>query len=554
MNDHGIEYRDYQEAARNAAFDRFTCEGLEDSSSLVVMPTGTGKTVLAGMCVERAIEFGWKTLFIAHREVLIEQAENTMSRFGFNVAREMGAADARKHAATAGDPDVVVASIQTMQDDRLMRWEPGYFRQIITDECHRSLSDSYTKLFNWFGGYHLLGITATPRRGDERNLGARYKKKVYEYPLRQAIQDQWLVPIRTRECRVQIDLRGLKLSGGDFSPGDLSDRIGPKIEALARAFLKEVGKRPFVFFAPDVGSAMAFADVVNAIDAKDGTGVKARYVAGVGGNFGMSKAERKANLAGFNAGECQGLVCNELLVEGWDCPKVEAVGIGRPTKQQYRFMQMVGRGTRPSPATGKVDCLVVDFDWETDADCKDICSTVDIFDDGSVDEEVFAIARSLANSAAADGDDVDPLELIEEAERIIRTRRRFGIVLTGKEAAYAAVDYDPVGVAKLLDIKLNRKYDLDKRGDNPASQRQLSFLRGLGLTAPDGLSKWGASKMIDKIQKRKEQGLASVGQVKVLLSSGVNEAIARQMTGVAAGSAITEIVATKPKTQTRLFT
>lgn len=547
MSEHGIDFREYQIEARDAAFARFTTEGLEDDSALIVMPTGTGKTVLAGMCVEQALEYGWKTLFIAHREVLIEQAESTMARFGFSVAREMGVADARKHAATVGEVDVVVGSIQTMQDDRLMRWNPKEFGLIIIDECHRSLADGYTKLLNWFEGYHLLGITATPRRGDERNLGARFKKKVYEYPLSKAIQEQWLVPIKTRQCKVAIDLRGLKMGGGDLATGDLEERIGPRIEACARGFLKEAGTKPFVVFTPDVGSAMAFAQVCTDL------GTPTKYASGSGGNFGMPKHERKANLAAFNSGECQGIVCCELLIEGWDCPKVEAVGILRPTKQQYRYMQMVGRGTRRSPETGKTECLVIDFDWETDADCKDLCSTVDLFDDGSLDEEVFAVARQLAKAAAADGEDIDPLELLDEADRIIRTRTKFGIKLSGKQEEYAVLEYDPVGVSKLLDIKLNRKYDIDKKGNNPASDRQLSFLRSLGITAPESLSKWGASKMIDRLMKRKEKGMASVGQVQALLSSGVKDELARTMSNAEAVDAIVQINSTKPKSQQRLF-
>lgn len=413
MRSHGIDYRGYQCEARDAAFGEFA-EGAD--STLIVMPTGTGKTVLSGMCIEEALDtHGRRALFLAHREVLIEQGHKTLSAFGFDCSIEMGQNDARKQAAILGRSEVVVGSVQTLQDDRLMRWEPNSFGLIIVDECHRALADSYTKIFNWFRDYWLIGITATPRRGDDRNLGSRFRTKAYEYSLRRAIADRWLVPIRTRECQVTVDLRGVKMFGGDLSVGELEERIGPRIEQLARGFLKEIGSRPAVAFLPDVGSAMAFAQVINSIrESVGGVGANARYVAGMGGEFGMSKAERKANLEAFNAGEYQVIVCCELLIEGWDCPRVEAVGVLRPTLQQYRYAQMVGRGTRPSPGTGKADCLVVDFDWETDKDAKDLCSTVELFDDGSIGEEVFAVARGLAAERAID---VDPLDVIEEAER-----------------------------------------------------------------------------------------------------------------------------------------
>ena len=553
MLDHGIEYRDYQSEARDATFAALEEQAASDEtgegngpSSLVVMPTGTGKTVLAGMMVEEALYgHGRKARFIAHREVLINQAYKTLSRFGFDCAIEMAGQDALKQDTILGESHVVVGSIQTLQDDRLMRWNPQRFGLIIIDECHRALTDMYTKTLIWFEGSWGVGITATPKRGDYRNLGTRFRVKSYEYSLRRAIAEQWLAPIRVRTCKVNVDLRGLKTQGnGDFSTGDLEERIGPRLESIARGFSKEIGKRPAVAFLPDVGSAMAFAQVLTDL------GVPSRYVAGTGGEFGMKRAERKVNLEAFNEAEYQVIVCCELLIEGWDCPRIEAVGIIRPTNQQYRYTQMVGRGTRPSPDTGKVDCLVVDFDWETDPDVKDLCSTIDLFDDGTLDEEVYAEARRIEQERAVD---VDPVEVIEEAERIVRTRRKFMIKLTGKEAEYATHEHDPVGVSKILDIKLNRKYDLDKRGQNPATEKQIGLLRSLGLSTPENLSKWGASKMIDKLMKRRDNHLATATQVQTLLTAGVNSAYARVCTAEEASQAITELDSIRPKSQMRLF-
>ena len=524
------DYRPYQIEGRDRAFEEFG-EGVE--STLIVMPTGTGKTVLAGMCVEQAKEtFHKPSLFIAHREILITQAFKTLQYFDMDVAVEMAGQNAREYIVTAGHPHAVVGSVQTLQSDRLMTWPRDYFGLIVIDECHRALADSYTKLLNWFTDYRLLGITATPSRGDDRNLGARFSTKAFEYRLRNAIQDGYLVPLKTRTSPTKVNLKGVKMAGGDFSIGDLEERIGPELEKLARGFIREIQDRTAVAFLPDVGSAMAFAQILSEL------GFASRYVAGNGGKFGMAKSEKNENLEAFNNGEFQVVVCNELLVEGWDCPRGEAVGILRPTFLQYRYTQMVGRGTRPSPATGKTDCLIVDFDWETDAEAKDLCTTVDLFDDGSLNESVFATAKAIAAVRAVD---VDPLEVIEEAEEVERTRHRFRIRLTGKEEQYKSWEHDPVGVAKILDIKLNRKYDLDKRGDNPASQAQLGLLANLGVQSPEGLSKWGASKMIKNIMKRRERGESSASQVHVLMSNGVDPDMARSMSFETAKAAIVEI-------------
>jgi superfamily II DNA or RNA helicase len=546
MREHGIEYRAYQVKGRDLAFGEWSV-GID--STLVVLPTGCGKTVLAGMCSELALnDHGRRTLFVVNRDVLCRQAFATYERFGFDSAVEMGDRDAFAIAKTVGMPEVVVGSVQSLQGERLLRWNPNDFGLVIFDEAHHAAAPSYQPIIQWFADAWKLGLTATPDRGDELNLGNIFRTKAYEYPLREAIKDRWLVRPVVRKCPVEIDLRGLRLHGGDYTVGELDERIGPKIEMLARGFKKEIGDRPAVAFLPCVGSAMGFAEVLNLI------GVSARYVAGTGGDFGMSKAEKHENLEAFDAGAYQVVVCCELLFEGWDSKRVRAVGNVRPTRKRYRFAQMVGRGLRPDWENGKEDCLVVDYDWQTDdPDCRDLCASIELFDDGTLDPDVIDWAKFRSRQRNNAGLDSDAMKLIEEAEKVVGHRRKFGITLTGKEAKYKAYDYDPIGVSKLLDIPLNRKYDLDRRGSNPASDKQIGMLRYLGVKNPDGLSKWGASKLIDKLQKRREKGLSSPDQVKKLLVAGVDSEYARAMTSESARAAIQEIEAIAPLTQGTLF-
>jgi superfamily II DNA or RNA helicase len=540
---HSIDYRPYQIEGRDAAFAEFA--GGTDATC-VVLPTGCGKTVMSGMCFEEALKRGRRGLFLAHREVLITQAFDTLTAFGFDCAIEMAGMDARANIDMTGLPQVTVASVQSLQGARLGRWERDAFGFIVTDECHRALADGHQSVFNHFCDYWHLGITATPDRGDDRNIGALYKTKAYEYSMRRAIREGWLAPVRTRECRVQVDLRGVKLHGGDFSLGELVERVTPMMEQLCRAFVREIGGRPAVFFTPDVGTANLAAQIFAKL------GHPSEYVAGVGGEWGMSKAEKNEKLGRFNDGEFQIITCCDLLFEGWDCPKVAAVGIGRATRKRYRYTQMVGRGTRPSPDTGKEDCLVVDFDWQTEAGAKDICASVDLFDDGSLDADVRDEAARIERDRK--GQTLDPEELIAEAEGIVKIRRTLHIHLTGKAAQYETVSYDPVGVAKILDINLNRKYDLDRQGRNPASDKQLGMLKHLGVDAPAGLSRWGASKLIDKLVKRRDMGFASPKQVRTLLAGGINEEVARSLTVGQANDYISALDGLEPaKVQGSLF-
>jgi superfamily II DNA or RNA helicase len=531
LRDHGIEGRPYQVAACDAVFREFAT-GVD--STLVVAATGTGKTVLSGLVCERWVkEQGTKVLFLAHRKELINQAARTLgdSGFGLDMAIEM----ADQNAAIVGADELVIGSVQTLQSNRLMSWNPREFGLIIIDECHHSLADSYTKILNWFEGYKLLGITATPSRGDRRNLGARFQTKAYEYGLRRAIDERWLSPIKIRECQTGVDLRKIKTTGGDYNQGELEEAITPHLQELVAAFVQECGSRTAVVFTPDVGSAMGFAEVCKAY------GKSADYVAGSGGQFGMGEKQRAATLARFEARAIDVVVCCELLIEGWDVRHIGAVCICRPTKQWHRYAQMVGRGTR----------LVIDFDWQTDEDDKDLCTAISLFDDGSIDPEIMATARDVERANVER--DMDPKDILEEAERIVHARRKWRITLgLAKAKQYQVMERDPIGVADILDIKLNRKYDIDKRGYNPASQGQLNYLKTLGIKSPEHLSKWGASKLIGKLKKRQESGLASAEQVQTLLGVGMFADRARSLSTAEASLAIAELV--RPRmTQGELF-
>ena len=522
--------RSYQIAARDATLDALR----DNDSTLIHMATGTGKTVTAGLVIQDFVARDKRALFLAHRDVLIRQAYKTFQAFGFETAIEMGSNDALAYVATFGAPDVVVGSVQSLQSDRLLRWAPDFFDLAIIDEAHHALADTYLKTLSHFSSAKRVGITATPSRGDGRNLGSFFSTKAFTYGMAQAIKDMVLCPVTIRVCPLQVDLRGIKTTGGDFNLGELEERIGPMIEQIARVFATEFGSRSAVCFTPDVGSAAFLAETLTAL------GVPSRYVAGSGGEWGMNRQAANEEMAAFDRAEFQCVVCCEMLKEGWDSPRVEAVGIARPTLQNSSYTQMVGRGTRQSFNTGKYDCLVVDLDYLTDEDSKDLCSSVDLFDDGSVDPEVMATARLIAKERAVD---FDPQDIIDEAERICSTRRKFCVRLTGKEPQYAAYELDPVGINKILDLGLKKKYDFDTNSlrPNPATNAQLSKLHSMGVRTLDGLSKWGASKMISKLEKRSKMGLATPGQVQSMMSKGVPPDIARSLKSKDASEAISQL-------------
>ena len=266
--------------------------------------------------------------------------------------------------------------------------------------------------------------------------------------------------------------------------------------------------------------------------AMTGMGHEAMYVAGSGGAHGMPKKERRAILRAFNRCEFQTIVCCDLLFEGWDAPHVSFVGNGRPTKKLYRFQQMVGRGTRPCDELGKEDLLVIDFDWKTSKNARDLAATFDLFGGDELEERVKKRAKKTAKIKEAKGEEVDFQEEIDKAKEYWKRQDKMLIRLEGKKLRLVGkpISYDPIGVSKLIGVKLNRRYDINTERAGPATGPQLAKLRLLGVKDPGEISKWGATKLIKSLEKRASEGRATPDQLAQLNGAGVNEEIARVMT------------------------
>ncbi|MBX6312057.1 MAG: DEAD/DEAH box helicase [Isosphaeraceae bacterium] len=523
-----IQSRPYQEKARTNVFAEWL--GGKDST-LVILPTGCGKTVLAGMIAAEALEaHGRRMLFLAHRGELITQAANTFQRMGMDVAIEKADQRAGGHAGFFGKkPDVVVGTVQTLQGRRLRSWDRHEFGLICTDEAHHARARTYRAIYDYFQGYWHLGITATPDRGDGQNLGAVYESVALEYSLKHAIggcppddPGGWLVPLVTARCKVNVDLRKIKTTGGDLNQGDLEEAIGPYIEELADATKAEIGARQTVIFTPDVGSAEGVASALKQM------GAAAEAVSGR-----MNDLERARTLRAFANKEFQVICCCDLLIEGWDCPSVSAVVVMRPTLQRSRYAQMIGRGTRPCPGDGKEDCLIVDFAWETTTG-HELVTAVELFDDSNQDDEVQEIAQQLL----FEGKEPNPMRAVERAEEIFRERQKFKIRLTGRKAAYTKFVYDPVGVAHFLGIPIKRSWDLGS--GSPATAKQVEYLKAVGIDA-EGMTKFGASKFIDEVRRRREQDLATPKQVQYMINLGVDPEQARTVEFARASEIINEL-------------
>jgi len=264
----------------------------------------------------------------------------------------------KAESTAVGSPKkVTIASVQTLsQEKRLMAYPRDYFKTIVVDEVHHAMSDTYQRILTHFDGSNILGVTATPDRADQKNLGKFFDSKAYEYTMHQAIKDGYLSPIKAQMIPLELDIHEVGMSNGDYAVGQIGTALDPYLNQIALEMLKYAKGRKTVVFLPLIKTSQKFCELLNL------HGLKAAEV------NGKSK-DRDEILADFEAGEYDVLCNSMLLTEGWDCSSVDCIVILRPTKIRSLYQQMVGRGMRPHE--GKKELLLLDFLWMTER--HDLC-------------------------------------------------------------------------------------------------------------------------------------------------------------------------------------
>lgn len=491
-----FELRPYQAEAKQAILAAWD-EGYR--KTLLVLPTGCGKTVVFSSVTENQVNKGHRVLIMAHRGELLDQAADKLKE-----ASGLDSVLEKAESTSLGSfLPVTVGSVQSLaQEKRLARFPNDYFQDIIVDEAHHCLSDSYKRVLDHFPNANILGVTATPDRGDMKNLGEFFDSKAYEYSMTEAIREGYLCPIKAQMIPLELDIADVGISSGDFSAGEIGHALEPYLHQIASEMANYCRGRKTVVFLPLIATSQKFCAMLN--DA----GLRAAEVNG-------NSDDRSEVLADFEAGKYDVLCNSMLLTEGWDCPSVNCIVVLRPTKIRSLYQQMVGRGMRLSP--GKTELLLLDFLWMTER--HDLCRPSALI---SKDE---AIAKKIDERMVEDADGFDLIEAEEQAERDILAERESALAkqlaeMRGKKRKLV----DPLQYALSIAAEDLTNYVPTFAWEMaPPSEKQIAFLERRGIFADSVRNAGLASLLIDRLQRRQQMGLATPKQIRCLERYGFRQ-------------------------------
>ena len=382
-------------------------------------------------------------------------------------------------------------------------FDKKHFDSIVIDEAHHCISNSYQRVLEHFGEANVLGVTATPDRGDMKNLGTYFDSLAYEYTLPEAIKSGYLVPIKALTIPIDLDLSSVAMQSGDFKASDIDTALDPYLEKIADEMLKHCLNKKTVVFLPLVKTSQKFRDILNA------KGFKAAEVNG-------ESKDRAEVLDDFDKGKYNVLCNSMLLTEGWDCPTVNCVIVLRPTKVRALYSQMVGRGTRL--AEGKDHLLLLDFLWHTEK--HELCHPAHLV------AETKEVADRMVELTEENPEIEIDLELLEEkAKEDVIAQREAALAEQLAEMRKRKRKFvDPLQFEMSIHAEDLTNYVPSFGWEMaPPSQKQLKALEKLGILPDDVHNAGKATKILDRLKKRQQLGLTTPKQIRLLERYGFKD-------------------------------
>lgn len=504
-----ITFRDYQVKAIDRCFE----EWKDNQSTLIVCPTGCGKTTIFSEIARRFQPK--KVVILVHREELLNQAKaRMMEQAGIFCDVEMGSLRAANSFWNKNSS--IVATVQTMYSGngskgRMANFDPREFALLICDEAHHYVSPAYKRVIDYFRQnpeLKVLGVTATPDRTDEEALGQLFESVAHDYEILDAIHDGWLVPVDQQMVEVEgLDFSGMRTQLGDLNSRDLADVMEREevLQGVAAASIEIIGGKRSIAFTSSVHHAEMLCNIFNRHRSNMATWICGK----------TAKPLRAQRLHQFKSGDIQVIVNCGVLTEGFDCPEVECIIQARPTKSRSLYAQIIGRSLRPLPGlvdayglpetrrkaiadSSKKSSLIIDF--VGNAGRHKLMSSADILG-GNVSDKAIERAVQIAKDTGKpirinevlDSEEED-IKRQEEAER----KRVADIALKAKligKSVYSTHKIDPFERYSITPKKVNA---WDER--YPLSEKQIGVLKKEGIEI-DTMSMTHKKQLFNKIIK-----------------------------------------------------
>lgn len=552
-----------------------------------------GKThVASSICKVWEHQKRGRILWVAHRKELIEQAANSIFRLtGEHPAIEM-ADNSSMEWGLLKRSSIVVASIQTLMsgrkcstcegtggvlepcdkcdgkgcDDpkcekrgtvpseedcphclggrrrRLQKFRPDEFTLVVIDECHHATASTYRRVTRWMQQNKqakLLGLTATPDRADESALGCVFKSIAANIDMPWAIANGWLVPITQKSITCEhLDFSNIRTTAGDLNQKDLEELLinEESLHEMVAPTVELAGDRKTLVFCVDKNHTKLVCELINRYKP-----TSARYILGC-----TSDTERDQNFKDHKAGAFQFLVNCGVTTEGYDDPAIQVVAIMRPTKSRSLYVQMCGRGTRPIDppieeiaeqrvfaiqTSEKPEVLILDYVGNSGR--HKLITSFDLFD-GTYPPNVLDRAKRISEQAE---EELPTEEVIkraareleeEEKKRIEEEERKRREFLKAKAARYVSQSIDPFAWWDTLPDR----FATPTQGE-PASDAQTGALSRMGVEPfrLSNITSKQASVMLKTLAERKEKGLASYKQSKILKKNGMSPDVTFKQAG-----------------------
>lgn len=348
-----IALRPYQQRAIAEAYEYMSCN---NGNPCLVLPTGAGKShIIAALCKD-AVQTWPETriLMLTHVKELIEQNVEKMLQHWPDAPLGIYSASLNKRQIET----ITFAGIQSVRTKADLL---GHMDLVIVDECHlinHKAQGGYRTLLTQLKAINpamrVIGLTATPYRlghGLITDEPALFHALIEPVTIEQLIVQGHLSTLRSKSTKTQLSVDGVHKRGGEYIEAELQAAVDTdhnNTAVVEEVINRSQGRKAWLFFC----SGVAHAERV--CDALQGRGIKAACVTGE-----TPKLIREKILSDFKAGALQALTNANVLTTGFDHSAIDLIAMLRPTMSPGLYVQMAGRGLRPS--SGKVNCLVLDF-------------------------------------------------------------------------------------------------------------------------------------------------------------------------------------------------